>query len=186
MSMAIIDEFFENEELTQLPQKKHRSRRYLRKAFFKKERNVSNSSLKNANYSYVDNSEHVRCHIYDLSHGKNINSHGIKLEIVNRDKNTIDVLVKNSINNSSDIIRAVHHIKTSKPFWTYEHLASNGVRHCYPVYYKKYYPNSSFGKVSANRSVRNYKAFDDEGFEIAPPNGNWYRKIFNSWEICDW
>lgn len=193
MSIAVIDEFFkrEEEEKALCPNVKkkssRRSRNYYRRMFLTKEKNLPIERLRNANYGYRDNCDYVLTHISDLAMGKNVSSHGIKMEVVSKQSDDeFDVLVNNFINNTSDMVHVIH-ANWRKRLWYWEVREHRDFRATasHPVYFRKYYPNFRAGKFMANRAVRNYKAYDEEGVEIAPSNGGWYRKIFDSLKIRD-
>ena len=193
MSIAVIDEFFkrEEEEKALCPNVKkkssRRSRNYYRRMFLTKEKNLPIERLRNANYGYRDNCDYVLAHISDLAMGKKVSSHGIEMEVVSKQSDDeFDVLVNNFINNTSDVVHVIH-ANWRKRLWYWEVREHRDFRATasHPVYFRKYYPNFKVGKFMANRAVRNYKAYDEEGVEIAPSNGGWYRKIFDSLEIRD-
>lgn len=194
MSIAVIDEFFkkEEEEKALFPNTKktapHRSRSYYRRMFLTKEKNLPVERLRNANYCYRDNCDYVQLHIVDLYFGKKVSSHGVEMKVIDKQSdNEFDVLVRNFINNTSDIIH-VSRTNWRKHHWSCVPKYHKGYRinASHPIYFKKYYPNFGAGKFMANRAVRNYKSFDEEGVEVIPPTGGWYRKLFDSWDIRDY
>ena len=194
MSIAVIDNFFAKEaEENELfrPKKKtptKRTRGFRRRMFLAKEKKLPTYVLKEKNYCYKDNRKYVFAHLDDILKGRNVEAHGICINIVNVKDKEIIVSVENHINNSSTLasIKPYHRRNCGDKVFYLVTEINNSCSSYLPIYYRKYYPNSAFGKLSASRSVRNYSFYDEEGIEIAPSNGNWYKKVFSSWEITDW
>lgn len=186
--LDIIDAFFEKERLEaeMFPKQsrhKRNSRKYLRNAFFRKEKNAKN--LEHRRYGYYDNRNYVTKHSIELLNGQEVHAHGIDIEILDKTSDFLHVLVKNSINNTESEIRMGKVVLTNgKTFWKYYHPFNR--KCCNPVYYKKSYGKSQFAKNSANRAVRRARFYDDEGEEYFYPKGNLYKKLYDSWQILDW
>jgi len=197
MSIKVIDDFFAKEEQERelFPAKgkpsTKRSRCYRRRMFYTKEKNLSQDKLKEKNYCYPNNAKFVRAHLPELLAGKKVNAHGIIIEVVEKisDKE-FNVILTNTINDSVDYINVRRFSKLRSNGKAYYSIYSNyniGFnRSDKPVYYKKYYPNSSFAKEMANRSMRSHKLYDEDGVAIVPPKGNYFRRVYDSWNIRDW
>ena len=155
----------------------HRNRAYRRRMFLKKEKNLHDKKYRRV--QYVNNGDYVRKFLSALFDKDVYEAQGVRLSVIRRMDKEFDVLVENSINNTESIIEVRRGRYRPWVFYT--------TRNDYhPIYYKRFYPTRTDAKRMANSAVRNYHEYDEDGYEVAFPKGRHFRKVFQSYDVCEY
>lgn len=155
----------------------HRNRAYRRRMFLKKEKNLRDKKYRRV--QCVNNGDYVRKFLSALFDKDVYEAQGVRLSVIRRMEKEFDVLVENSINNTESVIEVRRGRYRPWVFYT--------TRNAYhPIYYKRFYPTRTAAKKMANSAVRNYHEYDEDGYEVSFPKGRHFRKVFQSYDICEY
>ena len=155
----------------------HRNRAYRRRMFLKKEKNLHDKKYRRV--QYVNNGDYVRKFLSALFDKDVYEAQGVRLSVIRRMDKEFDVRGENSINNTESIIEVRRGRYRPWVFYT--------TRNDYhPIYYKRFYPTRTDAKRMANSAVRNYHEYDEDGYEVAFPKGRHFRKVFQSYDVCEY
>ena len=157
----------------------HKNRAYRRRMFMKKEKHAPYPEYNRV--QYIDNAKYVRKFLSALREKDFYEAQGVRMTVTERFDNGFDVLVENRINSSKNIVE-VRMGKKRIPWLIY-----STTRGWNPVYYKRFYPNRKGFKRIANKMVRRHKEYEPEdGYEVAFPKGRHFRKVFQTYDICEY
>ena len=151
------------------PCKKNRRRAFRRRMFLLKEKNTRNMDIRR--YGYINNNEFVWESMKELSEKDHVETGLYIIDVLERTSEYVEVWVKNKVNRTENFVKMDWGSK-------YSYYDSRSKRSWYPVYFKRFYPTYADMKKAANKKVRRNK--DDI------PDGRWFRKMFPSWDICEY
>ena len=158
-----------------------RGRAFRRKMFFKKEKYKKNQEHKM--HKYCDNQKFIHKHYYEIISPAfvGIDTHLYSIRVLSRNTDRMYVMVENYVNDSKSVISLVY--KNSK--WNLlREIYDNGNK---PVYYKRFYPNRKGFKRIANKKVRHYHVYDEDGEDVSyPKKSRAHRKVFDTYDVCDY
>lgn len=175
------DEFDEMERVLGTDRKHpyHKNRAYRRRMFMKKEKHAPYPEYNRV--QYVDNAKYVRKFLSALREMDYYEAQGVRMTVTERFSDGFDVLVENRINSSENIVEV--RVGGMRTPW----LIHSVTRGWNPVYYKRFYPNRKGFKRIANKMVRRHKEYNpNEGYEVAFPKGRHFRKVFQTYDICEY
>ena len=180
MSYRVIDEFFADAEPE--PKERRRTKKERRNSFFLKEKHNPDNTRRYR--GYVDDANLAIMHVDALvAYGKFENNQ-CRCEVLWRSEYVLEVYVQNKINDGDSVVRL-----KKFPYGWREDFRSWCIRRSSwrPVYYKHSSKNVSDMKQFANKHVRHKGRLflRDSGEEIAPTEHGWYKKVFCSYDICD-
>lgn len=151
------------------PCKKNRRRSFRRRMFLLKEKNARNMKIRR--YGYVDNNIFVLKNLKELNQKDYIETGLYIIDVLNRTSEYVEAWVINKVNHTENFVKMNWELK-------YSYYDPRSERSWHPVYFKRFYPTCSDMKRVANKRVRRNK--DDI------PDGRWFRKMFPSWDICEY
>ena len=178
------DEYDEEEVINNTPS---RGRAYRRKMFFKKEKYTKEQEFRRR--GYVRNEQFLRKHIPEVFDDgfQGISNHEYSISVLEKEDGKMLILVENHINQTKSIYWFSYikgEIEATSWWKPLRKISQNDFQ---PVYYKRFYPNVKGFKRIANKKVRRYKVFDEDGTDVSfSSKGSGYRKVFDSYDICEY
>ena len=151
------------------PYKKNRRRSFHRRMFLLKEKNARNMDIRR--YGCINNEEFVRKNLEDLNQKNHIETGLYIIDVLERTSEYVETSVKNKVNHTENFVKVDWKSK-------YPYYDPRSGRSWHPVYFKRFYPTCSVMKRVANKRVRRNKE------DI--PDGSWFKKMFPSWDICEY
>ena len=184
MSQEVIDKFFaDTAEAETNKRRPPHNRRHFRNAFLKKEKYAT--GLDRRRRHYVDNAKLALERIDVILARKRTESNVCRCVLLARTGNEVLVDVWNKVNNTKSVSR----LYFRRGRWYDGDYLIHGNGAWNPIYYKRYFKNTSGMKRFANKHVRHSKCYCiDAGTgerEETRPSPGWHRRVFEPYDICD-
>ena len=184
MSKEVIDKFFaEAVEAETNKRRPPHNRRYFRNAFLKKEKHAA--GLGRRRRQYVDNTDLALERIDVILARKRTESNVCRCVLLARSDNEVFVDVWNKVNNT----RSVSRLYFCRGRWYNGDDLMRNTDAWNPIYYKRCFKNTSGMKRCANKLVRHSKCYcidaETGEREETKPSPGWHRRVFQSYDICD-
>jgi len=167
-----------------------RGRAYRRKMFFKKEKYAKDQDVRRRDY--VRNERFLYKHIPDIFDDdfQGISNRKYSISILEKSKEEhgkLLLLVENHINKTESIFAFSHTKGETEVISWWKPLRKLPQDDFEPIYYERFYPNVKGFKRFANKRVRHHKIIDEDGMDVSfSSRTGEYRKIFDSYEICEY